>query len=140
MTPELQTVLEIAGVGSTLLFLSLGGLVTLMYALTSPLLYGGLRLSGGSGTSRTKAAERARLEAAAEQEAQRQGGRTAGGGAGLEAGAGQGRQRQAVAIAVAVARARAARPAPLESDVAAWRRLHRAQRFAQSTERARVRL
>ncbi|MCE2540818.1 MAG: hypothetical protein J4G16_10660 [Acidobacteria bacterium] len=118
MTPELQTVLEIAGVGSTLLFLSLGGLVTLMYALTSPLLYGGLRLSGGSGTSRTKAAERARLETAAEQE----------------------RQRQAVAIAVAVARARAARPAPLESDGAAWRRLHRAQRFAQSTERARVRL
>ncbi len=118
MTPELQTVLEIAGVGSTLLFLSLGGLVTLMYALTSPLLYGGLRLSRGSGTARTKAAEQARLEAAAEQE----------------------RQRQAVAIAVAIARARAARPAPLESDVAAWRRLHRSRRFAQSTERARVRL
>lgn len=118
MRPELQTVLEIAGVGSTLLFLSLGGLVTLMYALTSPLLYGGLRLSRGSGTGRTKAAEQARLEAAAEQE----------------------RQRQAVAIAVAIARARAARPAPLESDVAAWRRLHRARRFAQSTERARVRL
>lgn len=118
MTPELQTVLEIAGVGSTLLFLSLGGLVTLMYALTSPLLYGGLRLSRGSGTGRTKAAEQARLEAAAEQE----------------------RQRQAVAIAVAIARARAARPAPLESDVAAWRRLHRSRRFAQSTERARVRL
>ena len=118
MTPEMQTVLEIAGVGSTLLFLALGGLVTLMYLLTSPLLYGGLRLPGGSGTGRTKAAEQARLEAAAEQE----------------------RQRQAVAIAVAIARARAARAAPLESDVAAWRRLHRAQRFAQSTERARVRL
>ena len=47
MTPELQTVLEIAGVGSTLLFLALGGLVTLMYALTSPLLYGGFTLPGG---------------------------------------------------------------------------------------------
>ena len=118
MTAELRQVLEIAGVGSTLLFLALGGLVTLMYALTSPLLYGGLTLSGGSGTGRTKAAEQARLEAAAEQE----------------------RQRQAVAIAVATARARAARPAPLESDVAAWRRVHRAQRFGQSTERARARL
>ena len=118
MTPELQTVLEIAGVGSTLLFLALGGLITLMYALTSPLLYGGLALPGGSGTARTKAAEQERLEAAAEQE----------------------RQRQAVVIAVSVARARAARPVPLESDVAAWRRLHRAQRFGQPTERARARL
>ncbi len=118
MTPELQTVLEIAGVGSTLLFLTLGGLVTLMYALTSPLLYGGLPLSRGGGRATTKAAEQARLEAAAEQE----------------------RQRQAVAIAVAVARARAARPAALESDVGAWRRLHRAQRLGQPTGRARARL
>ena len=118
MTPELQTVLEIAGVGSTLLFLALAGLITLMYALTSPLLYGGLPLPGGSGAATTKAAEQARLEAAAEQE----------------------RQRQAVALAVAVARARAARPVPLDSDVAAWRRLHRSQRFGQPTERARARL
>ena len=118
MTPELRTVLEIAGVGSTLLFLALGGLVTLMYALTSPLLYGGFKLPGGSGTGRTKAAERARLEAAAEQE----------------------RQRQAVAIAVAIARARAARPIPHESDVPAWRRIHRAQRLGQPTARARARL
>ena len=118
MTPELRTVLEIAGVGSTLLFLTLGGLVTLMYALTSPLLYGGFTLSRGSGRATTKADERARLEAAAEQE----------------------RQRQAVAIAVAVARSRAARPVPLESDVGAWRRLHRAQRFGQPAERARARL
>lgn len=118
MTPELQTVLEIAGVGSTLLFLALGGLITLMYALTSPLLYWGLRLPGRGGGAPTKAAEQARLETAAEQE----------------------RQRQAVAIAVSVARARAARPVPLESDVAAWRRLHRAQRFGQPTERARARL
>ena len=36
MTPELQRVLEIAGVGSTLLFLTLGGLVAFMYVLTSP--------------------------------------------------------------------------------------------------------
>ena len=117
MTPELRTVLEIAGVGSTLLFLALGGLITLMYALTSPLLYGGFKLPGGSGGGRTKAAERARLEAAAGQE----------------------RQRRAVALAVAVARARAARPIPLESDVPAWRRIHRAQRLGQPAERARPR-
>ncbi len=117
MTPELRTVLEIAGVGSTLLFLALGGLITLMYALTSPLLYGGFKLPGGSGGGRTKAAERARLEAAAEQE----------------------RQRRAGALAVAVARARAARPIPLESDVPAWRRIHRAQRLGQPAERARPR-
>ena len=118
MTPELRTVLEIAGVGATLLFLALGGLVTLMYALTSPLLYGGLTLSRRSGAMRTRAAEQARLEATAEQE----------------------RQRQAVAIAVAVARARAARPAPVESDAAAWRHAHRVQRLRQPTSRARARL
>ncbi len=117
MTPEMRTVLEIAGVGSTLLFLALGGLVTLMYVLTSPLLHG-FTLSGGSRAARTKAAEQARLEAAAEQE----------------------RQRQAVAIAVAVARARTVRGVPHESDTSAWRRLHRAQRLAQPTERARARL
>lgn len=117
MTPELRQVLEIAGLGSTLLFLTLGGLVTLMYALTTPLLYGGFTLSRGSGGATTKAAEQARLEAAAEQE----------------------RQRRAVAIAAAVARARAARPAPLESDVAAWRRLHRGQRLNQPAARERAR-
>ncbi len=118
MTPELQRVLEIAGVGSTLLFLTLGGLVAFMYVLTSPLLYRGLALSRGSGRATTKAGKRARLEAAAEEE----------------------RQRQAVAMAVAVARARAARPVPLESDVAAWRRMHRVQRFGLPTARSRARL
>ena len=118
MTPELQQVLEIAGVGSTLLFLTLAGLVGFMYVLTSPLLYGGLPLSRGGGRVATKAREQARKEAAAEEE----------------------RQRQAVAMAVAVARARAARPVPLESDAAAWRRLHRVQRFGQPTARARARL
>lgn len=118
MTPELRTVLEIAGIGSMVLFLALGGLVTLMYALTSPLLYGGFRLARAAGRATTRAAEQARREAAAEQE----------------------RQRMAVAIAVATARARAARPVRPESDVAAWRRLHRAQRFNQPPERARSRL
>ena len=118
MTPEMQTVLEIAGVGSTLLFLALGGLVTLMYVLTSPHLYGGLRAEQRDEAATTKAAEQARLEATAEQE----------------------RQRRAVAIAVAVARARATRPAPLEGDASAWRRIFRGQRLAQPSSRARARL
>ena len=118
MTPELQTVLEIAGVGSTLLFITLGGLITLMYALTSPILYAGLTLSRrNEGAATTKDAEQSRKDAAAEQE----------------------RQRLAVAIAVAIARARAARPGDGHGDPAAWRRLHRAQRYSQATARTRSR-
>ena len=36
MSTGLQTVLEIAGIGTVLLFLALAGLVGLMYAVTSP--------------------------------------------------------------------------------------------------------
>jgi hypothetical protein len=41
MSPEMQVVVEIAGAGMVLLFAALGALVSLMYLLTNPTIFGG---------------------------------------------------------------------------------------------------
>lgn len=125
MHSDLQTVFEIAGVGTTLLFIALTGLVALMYALTSPWLYDRLHPSvsdtSANGTSSetrvNEAVEQARLEATAEVD----------------------RQQRAVALAVAVACASADRSmVRMVETPSAWRQLHRARRFAQPPRRART--
>ena len=64
MPSALQTVLEIAGVGTTLLFLALAGLVGLMYSLTSPWLTE--RLSPSTTTNAEQDEEGERIRAASE--------------------------------------------------------------------------
>lgn len=147
MSPALQTVLEIAGVGSTLLFLALTGLIGLMYALTSPWLHARLtpraagegtaqtdpgagdaapgRIGGASGdppSAEEDAASRAREEAEAELD----------------------RRLQAVALAVAVARAEIEQaslrlPRPSIEPPSDWRRVHRLRRLSKPRARARTR-
>lgn len=126
MPSALQTVFEIAGVGTTLLFIALTGLVVLMYALTSPWLYDRLHPSV-SEESATSAASETRVNEAMEQ-------------ARLEATAEDDRQQRAIALAVAVACASADRPMVRVAETpSTWQRLHRARRFAQPPRRARTR-
>ena len=40
MSPQMRVVLEIAGAGAVLLFVALGALISLMYLLTNPTLFG----------------------------------------------------------------------------------------------------
>ena len=74
MSTGLQTVLEIAGIGTVLLFLALAGLVGLMYAVTSPRLADKLNLNDDedSDTEADMASRtgRAALEAKHEAEAE----------------------------------------------------------------------
>ena len=150
MSPALQTVLEIAGVGSTLLFLALTGLIGLMYALTSPWLHGRLtRRPAADAIGRTDPAVRdaadgaaARAEGVSGDPPSAEKGATS--RAREEAEAELDRRLRAVAVAVAVARAdvqqaslrlrRAASEPP--SD---WRRVHRLRRLSKPRARARTR-
>ena len=122
MSSPLETVFEIAGVGTTLLFIALTGLVGLMYLLTSPWLHD--RLSPSVADAPAEAAKsEARVREAAEQ-------------ARREAEAETARQQRAVALAVAVACATAERPLIRAVETpSAWRRLHRTRRFAQPRRR-----
>ncbi len=125
MSSALQTVLEIAGVGTILLFLALAGLVGLMYSLTSPWLTE--RLNPSATTSTAQDEEDQRILAAAEQAKE-------------EAASEADRQQKAVALAVAVAIATADRPLVhvLETS-SAWRRLHQTRRLSQPASRQRAR-
>ena len=89
MSTGLQTVLEIAGIGTVLLFLALAGLVGLMYAVTSPRLSDKLNLNddedANTEADMASRADRAASEAKHEAEAEAD------------------RQRRAVALAVFLA-------------------------------------
>ena len=119
MTSQLETVLEIAGVGTVLLFMALVGLVGLMYLLTTPWPFGQSARRAEEELAATEAADESR-----EQEEQAEGDR----------------QLRAVALAVAVACAEAERPVTFVTDATSeWRRVHRSRRLGQQTARARVR-
>lgn len=151
MSPALQTVLEIAGVGSTLLFLALTGLIGLMYALTSSWLHERLTpRPAGEGAARTgSGAPDAVADGAAGRVASVPGEtlsaeETAAGRAREEAEAELDRRLRAVALAVAVARAdvqqaslRLRRPA--SEPPSDWRRVHRLRRLSKPRARARTR-
>ncbi len=122
MSTGLQTVLEIAGIGTILLFLALAGLVGLMYAVTSPRLSDKLNLDddehSDAEADMTSRAERAASEAKHEAEAEAD------------------RQRRAVALAVATACETAGEAAShIMEKPSEWRQLHRARRFAQAVRR-----
>ena len=122
MASELQAVLEIAGVGTTLLFIALAGLIGLMYLLTAPRLFG-----GPANQPDEPAPDQNRVAAAAEK-------------ARAEAEEELGRQVRAVALAVATACADDARLPVAVADMSSdWRRLHRARRLDKRSARARVR-
>ena len=125
MSSALHTVLEIAGVGTTLLFLALAGLIGLMYSLTSPWLTD--RLNPSATTNAEQDEEGERIRAASEL-------------AKDEAHSEADRQQKAVVLAVAVACATAERPLVhvLETS-SSWRRLHQARRLAQPSSRQRAR-
>jgi len=125
MSSALQTVIEIAGVGTALLFLALVGLVGLMYALTSPWLTERLSPSATTNTAQDESEER--ILAAAEQAQE-------------EVLSEADRQQRAVVLAVAVACASAElRLIHVPETSSAWRRLHQTRRFSQRSSRQRAR-
>ena len=125
MTSPLAAVLEIAGVGSVLLFLALAGLIGLMYALTAA------RLPGTDASAAGDAGDDAEASTAAAAQAQ----------AAAEAEAEQERRWRAVVLAVAVARARLTAQAARRADHTppAWRNIHRGRRLSTPAARARRR-
>ena len=123
MSSALQTVFEIAGIGTTLLFLALAGLVGLMYALTSPWLTERLSPSATTKTAQNESEER--VLAAAEQAKE-------------EALSEADRQQRAVVLAVACAAAELPLVHVPETS-SAWRRLHQTRRLSQRSSRQRAR-
>ena len=120
MTSQLQTVLEIAGVGTIILFMALVGLVGLMYLLTMPWPFGKSARPAEEAAAPAEVADELR-----EQEAREE----------------RDRQLRAVVLAVAVACAEAERPSTFLTETTSdWRRVHRSRRLGQRTARARVRL
>lgn len=119
MTSQLQTVLEIAGIGTVLLFIALVGLVGLMYLLTMPWPFGSSAKPTEEESPPADVADESR-----EQEARDE----------------RDRQLRAVVLAVAVACAQAERPSTFLTETTSdWRRVHRSRRLGQRTARARVR-
>ncbi len=120
MQSQLQTVLEIAGVGTVILFMALVGLVGLMYLLTMPWPFGkSARPAEGTAAPAEVADELREQEAREERD----------------------RQLRAVVLAVAVACAEAERSSAfLNETTSDWRRVHRSRRLGQRTARARIRL
>jgi hypothetical protein len=122
MTPELLTVLWIAAVGSSLLFIALGGLVGLMYLLTAPWPF---RRQGRRQIRR--GTHRPVIAAGSPSEAEE-----------------GDRRRRAAAIAVALACSETER-APERTDWLAadspsdWQLIHRARRLGQSRIRRQSR-
>ena len=135
MTSALDIVLEIAAVGSGLLFLALAGLIGLMYLLTAPWLFGRPETAGEA--TPEDAVTETDEETAAQPLA------TAGETpAHVEAA----RQRRAVvlAVTVAVARDRAARSvrrivATATETTSDWRRAGRMRHFSKQRRRTRAR-
>ena len=126
MSSALQTVFEIAGIGTTLLFIALAGLIGLMYTLTSPWLYDRLNPSPPDAPVANSTTE-TRVHGAVTQVEQ-------------AAAAEAARQQRAVALAVAVACGTIDRPIlRVVETTSAWQRLHRTRRFSQPRQRARAR-
>lgn len=125
MATALQTVLEIAGVGTMLLFIALAGLVGLMYSLTSPWVYDRFSTSTvnipGANTEADTRTGQAIAQAKHDTDAETS------------------RQLQAVALAVAVSCAIAEQPTVnILQEPSEWRRIHRARRFSLSNRRQRI--
>ena len=121
MTPQLETVLGIAGVGTVLLFIALVVLVGLMYLLTVPWPFGRSTSPAEQETAATAIADAKRKEEE-EERAERD------------------RQLRAVALAVAVACAGAEHSATsITETMSDWRLVHRSHRLGQQKARARVR-
>jgi hypothetical protein len=128
MSTEMRNVLEIAGAGMVLLFAALGALVTLMYLLTNPSIF------GEPARERRRARRRARrmkkrgqveTPAAPETRETR-----------LEE---HDRRRRAAALAVAIARAERDTEIVVSRDVAPeWRLMHRQLRLHQAIGRVRA--
>ena len=127
MSPQLETVLQIAAVGAALLFAALAGLVGLMYLLTTPWPFGRQATPAGEPPPPDSAVGAETEDPTAEEEAAREAEE-------------RDRQRRAVAIAVAVAYAGTDRVTAAESDAPPeWRRLHRARQLTQPRSRTRAR-
>ena len=122
MTPQLETVLGIAGVGTVLLFIALVVLVGLMYLLTVPWPFGRSASPAEQETAATAIADAKREKEEEEERAERD------------------RQLRAVALAVAVACAEAEHSATsITETMSDWRLVHRSHRLGQQKARARVR-
>lgn len=119
MTPQLLTVLWIAAVGASLLFIALGGLVGLMYLLTAPWPFSPRR-RGRAHADRQVPVIAAGVGSQSEE---------------------RDRRRRAAAIAVAIACAQTEdRTDLLTADWPSdWRLLHRARRLSQSRLRRKSR-
>ena len=117
MSPQLDTVLEISAIGTSILFGALVGLITLMYLLTGSWF---LRRSSTPAKGENETLVTESSHNLAEEEAE------------LD------RQHRAVALAVAVGCAHDAHPivSEIESD---WRLVHRSRRLTQQTTRTKVR-
>ncbi len=138
MTSALDIVLEIAAVGSGLLFLALAGLIGLMYLLTAPWLFGRPE-TAGEATPEDAVTETDEETAAQPLATAETAGETP---AHVEAE----RQRRAVvlAVTVAVARDRAARSvrrivATATETTSDWRRAGRMRHFSKQRRRTRAR-
>ena len=119
MTPQLDTVLRISALGTTLLFGALLGLIGLMYLLTAPWLF--RRAVTPPVPEEPPVAEP--VDTGAEEEAEE-----------------RDRQHRAVALAVAVACASSRRSAVGVAEASSgWRWLHHGRRLSQPRARARVR-
>lgn len=119
MTSQLQTVLEIAGIGTILLFIALVALVVLMYLLTMPWPFVSSAKQAEDTSSPTTVNEEL-----LEQESQKE----------------RDRQLRAVSLAVAVACAQADQNSAFLTETRSdWRLLHRSRRLGQQQNRARVR-
>lgn len=123
MTPQLEAVLEISAIGTTLLFVALAGLIGLMYLLTAQALFPGKPAALPQSEEQddpTSAVDP--VDAPDEEEEERE------------------RQRRAVALAVAIACAQSERaPVVLAASASDWHRLHHSRRLNQPQTRARMR-
>ena len=133
MSPQMRIVVEIAGAGMVLLFAALGALVSLMYLLTNPTIF------GEPARERRRAKRRARRM-------KKRGPQIDGVGAGLETRPEARedrldehyRRRRAAALAVAIATAERDSVIVFSEDAPAdWRLLHRQLRLNQRVGRPR---
>jgi hypothetical protein len=137
MTPQIRIVLEIASAGVILLFAALGALVSLMYLLTNPAVFGGPARE----RRRARRKEERRLQKKRAQPAPPNG-QLDSVGAGLQTRpddrlAEQDRRRRAAALAVAIARAERDSALVFSEDVPSdWRLLHRNLRLNQRPGRS----
>ena len=118
MSPQLDTVLQISAIGTTLLFGALAGLIGLMYLLTGSWL-SNLAATPANDHDPSPVVDRVDTRAEEEEELDR--------------------QHRAVALAVAVACAHSERPSVVVAEVPSdWRRMHHARRLGQQTARAKM--